>query len=397
MPPQGSGQAPVAFCDVAAHFSEEEWELLHEWQKELYRNVMKEIHQALKSLGPLIATSVFSLRPKEKNELRSALLPNLQTEGSSLNPPSSHGDVSPVVPLIVKEEGGGEDTYSIDLYDHERRESAADVTQFPFCNIEQEECLAEYHQEREESSACPNTGPDDSNPATSIGINEEGQTYSFSNHGYRKQLSINNSGSQGRMKRKSKGEEPEQYPNKNIQCAASSGKVKVIKKSKQITSSKSQLWSDRNLKLGVVQSENECVNKLQSRLQQSNPKVGKMTNPNYLWLAQPFVGQTNSTEHRTTKIASSSKERHFQCTECNKSFIQKVHLIRHQRTHSGERPYHCTECEKSFSQKHHLLGHLRTHSGEKPFQCAKCMKRFCWKEGLYRHQRTHVCPMHSYT
>ncbi|KAJ1161147.1 hypothetical protein NDU88_001634 [Pleurodeles waltl] len=194
MPPLGSGQAPVAFCDVAAHFSEEEWELLHEWQKELYRNVMKEIHQALISLGPLIATSVFSLRPKEKNELRSALLPDLQTEVGSVSPPSRHDDATPVVPLIVKEEG---DTYSIEHYDHERREITADDTQFPICNIDQEECLAEYHnKEREESSTCPNTGPEESIPATSVGINEEGQTYSFSIQGYRKQQSINNSPSE---------------------------------------------------------------------------------------------------------------------------------------------------------------------------------------------------------
>ncbi|XP_069506427.1 zinc finger protein 282-like isoform X2 [Ambystoma mexicanum] len=61
--------ASLTFRDVAARFSEEEWKLLHEWQKELYRNVMKEIEQVLTSLGPLIAISVFSLRPKESKEL----------------------------------------------------------------------------------------------------------------------------------------------------------------------------------------------------------------------------------------------------------------------------------------------------------------------------------------
>ncbi|XP_030053481.1 zinc finger protein 560 isoform X3 [Microcaecilia unicolor] len=41
----------VTFKDVAAYFSEEEWAALEEWQKELYRSVMKEIHAALLSLG----------------------------------------------------------------------------------------------------------------------------------------------------------------------------------------------------------------------------------------------------------------------------------------------------------------------------------------------------------
>ncbi|XP_069463735.1 zinc finger protein 777-like isoform X2 [Ambystoma mexicanum] len=66
---QDSDKAPVTFRDVAAYFSDDEWKLLHEWQKELYSNVMKEIHQAMVSLGPLIATSVFSLRAKEKEDL----------------------------------------------------------------------------------------------------------------------------------------------------------------------------------------------------------------------------------------------------------------------------------------------------------------------------------------
>ncbi|KAJ1204748.1 hypothetical protein NDU88_000186 [Pleurodeles waltl] len=60
---------PITFCDVAAYFNEEEWKLLYEWQKDLYRNVMKEIQQALISLGPVIASSVFSLRTKGKEHL----------------------------------------------------------------------------------------------------------------------------------------------------------------------------------------------------------------------------------------------------------------------------------------------------------------------------------------
>ncbi|XP_069091058.1 zinc finger protein 3 homolog [Pleurodeles waltl] len=64
-----SHKAPVTFRDVAAYFSEEEWKLLRNWQKELYKNVMKEIQQAFISLGPRIAASVFSLRAKEKEDI----------------------------------------------------------------------------------------------------------------------------------------------------------------------------------------------------------------------------------------------------------------------------------------------------------------------------------------
>ncbi|KAJ1167493.1 hypothetical protein NDU88_007884 [Pleurodeles waltl] len=54
----------VPFLDASGCFSDEEWNLLQEWQKELCGNLMKEIHRALISLGPLIASTVFSLRTK---------------------------------------------------------------------------------------------------------------------------------------------------------------------------------------------------------------------------------------------------------------------------------------------------------------------------------------------
>ncbi|XP_078518043.1 uncharacterized protein LOC144782514 [Lissotriton helveticus] len=62
-------EVPAAFHDASACFSEEEWKLLQDWQKELCRNLMKEIHQALISLGPLIATTVSSLRAKDRDEV----------------------------------------------------------------------------------------------------------------------------------------------------------------------------------------------------------------------------------------------------------------------------------------------------------------------------------------
>ena len=44
-----------------------------------------------------------------------------------------------------------------------------------------------------------------------------------------------------------------------------------------------------------------------------------------------------------------------------------LHIIRHQRIHSGEKPYTGDECGKSFTQPHNLNRHQRMHSGEKPY------------------------------
>lgn len=57
----------ITFKDVAACFSEDEWALLEEWQKELFRHVMMEIHGVLNSLGYGIANpyTVFKIKTEE--------------------------------------------------------------------------------------------------------------------------------------------------------------------------------------------------------------------------------------------------------------------------------------------------------------------------------------------
>ncbi|XP_078510928.1 uncharacterized protein LOC144770344 isoform X3 [Lissotriton helveticus] len=68
MSTKGSPRVPVTFHDVAVYFSEDEWEDLEEWRKELYTNVMREIHCVLISMGYSIVNSdtLFRLKKEEK-------------------------------------------------------------------------------------------------------------------------------------------------------------------------------------------------------------------------------------------------------------------------------------------------------------------------------------------
>ncbi|XP_069482313.1 zinc finger protein 211-like isoform X2 [Ambystoma mexicanum] len=378
-------KVPVTFQDIAACFSEEEWKLLHDWQKELYENVMKEINQALMSLGPLIATSVFSLRAREKQDLYPVI--NQDSE-------RRHATALP-----------GRDTYGGDpILDYDN-----------VLRIEQElvSNLKEHHNaDVGESIHSPSSGVEPIFPIVSFNIKEEDDSTFTAKHNCETRGSINNSEGYQDIKGKCKAVCSVSSA-EGTKCRTSFGqsRVNMCQRTQKEAEPEGQLSSDD---LGRIPIQRESVCRMEPHLTlhlDSHDSEMSFTYNEFLSnIRTESVGicpqETPQNQRQDTSgpceqnicqpeglvkyQRSRTREKRYTCNECAKTFNQMRNLLRHQKIHIGERPHKCSICENSFSQKVHFIRHLRIHSGERPYQCTECSKGFSRKESLLAHQRTHT-------
>ncbi|XP_078540045.1 uncharacterized protein LOC144825008 isoform X2 [Lissotriton helveticus] len=367
-----SDKVPVTFLDVAAYFSAEEWKLLHEWQKELYKNVMKEIQQAFLSLGPLIATAVFSLRDSEEEE-RCPL--NNRRHKRRINNNCSTRYPSP------------------NAYNGSSMQEEAAVT------------VASHLREADEICIEPSS-------VVSFSIKEEEDPFA---HDHMETISRTTGyGSMNKERDVTFSAVCSENTNP-FATISSKAKMKILQKLDQGTHSGSQLWLESNPELD---GESTIHNKSSLSLEHSNSHQGitreessdvytgfeaNLNNENLL-ICQPnsprnslpyvfydsknFPIKHHFAKHRRKHTFEDSKiERPYNCTECEKRFRQKGSLIEHLRTHTGQRPYQCADCDKSFSRKRSLIVHQTIHTGVRPYHCSGCERSFSLKHNLTSHRR----------
>lgn len=89
-----------------------------------------------------------------------------------------------------------------------------------------------------------------------------------------------------------------------------------------------------------------------------------------------------------------SRQGHYHCEICSRSFNSIQSLHRHQQYQNTERGYKCTLCCKIFEGRQDLKRHLQDHANERFHCCSHCGKRFLKLDALNTHQKeNHLSSM----
>ena len=99
-----------------------------------------------------------------------------------------------------------------------------------------------------------------------------------------------------------------------------------------------------------------------------------------------FTAQKYLSSH--VKVHTQESEKKFSCSLCTKRFVTKQYLESHTRMHTNERPFSCPDCGKTYKHKAQLIIHRRIHSGER-FYCRHCNKGFIAKCDMEKHETVH--------
>nr|XP_033791997.1 zinc finger protein 182-like [Geotrypetes seraphini] len=389
-----SDQALVTFSDVAAYFWEVEWDILGEWQKELYKKVIKEIHSFLIAQGYSILNPDVIFKIKKEDEKYLTHYCESEEKENMNDPTMNLPIVTSVFSLSIKQE---ED---LPFMDHPESETSElinlPVTGSPNVKPEilirfKEEGFSIELQESEERRNLPNMGTCEELYETDDG---------FRNNSKKMRLCG------GQQKEEWKHEEPSKdRPDLSADYEGSSSSISLPKE-REITPKEERsntLESNSSCYPRFLQAQG--LKEVERPFKSADTREIFTTDFNFVeqhlsWLKNEVhysdICQTN------TFGDAASQDKLLKYSECDKCFGHEGKMQQQKMHHAGNcprlKPFKCSECDKCFSRRAKLQQHIMTHTGHKPYKCPECDKYFRWKQSLQRHEITHtrekpfICP-----
>ncbi|XP_039378571.1 zinc finger protein 135-like [Mauremys reevesii] len=352
-----AGSAQVAFEDVAVYFSPEEWAALAEWQRELYRDVMRDNYELVTSLG----------WPAVKPEIICKIEQEEEPCVGDPPPPREWGTPQSFWPddgIRIKKEEQEEDTETSEspsAFSGKLEEGSSP----PQCVKKSGLARSKSRRKLQNQVATAQDKPPRA-PPQKASLKKIPPTCPECDKSFKSNTALTI------HERSHTGERPFKCP----ECGKGFPSKGDLKRHQKTHVGKKDAAPERGRSL---------PEKLQLLRHQRSPQAPKRPYT-CAQCGKSFNKSRDLKKHQRTHTA----ERPFLCLQCGSSFRLKQILVSHQKVHRGVKPFQCSDCGKNFSQKHHLLSHQRTHTGEKPFSCAQCGHRFSQKHHLISHQRIHT-------
>ncbi|XP_030050617.1 zinc finger protein 723-like [Microcaecilia unicolor] len=379
---KASNEALVTVKDVAAYFSEVNWDILGEWQKEMYMTVVKEIHDILISRGYSILNPVVIFKIKMEQKY---FTQQFEWEGKE-NPNDSTNNlpiVTSVFSLSIKQE---EDVPFMENPESQMSEQTRpSVTSFSsvrpdmLIQFKKQEFRTETQGSKERGNLL-NTG-------TCEDLHETDPGYRNNS----KKLRLGN----GQQREEWKQKDPSRdSSDSSAECEHSSSRITAPRVKDRAENRERSNSQDRNSKccqrLVQTQGRKEGERPFKSADTQEHVSTDRHFVEKDITLHKPKVPYSH-TMSRTDKIVDTvTQEKLFKCSEYDTCFSQRINVEQHKMTHPGHKPFKCSECDKSFSQRAYLQRHKVTHTGHKPFKCSECDKCFSYRSSLQTHKIIHT-------